>query len=433
MPRDAQPRRRNARSSCRRRYVYIKARDQFFDRQTRDFHLLRALARAHADELPRGTSATDYFLSGPDAVDKADGTTFWPGQPEFVEEDGGKRLNLWRDPGLVAQEGCVEPFTQHVERMMDGDETAIGFVLDFFAHLVQHPDRKMRFALLIIGGQGTGKSMLANFAQALVGKDNTKTLGPRALGDNHNEWVQGAQLVIIHELVGDSSRTTAARLKELITEDTIQVNPKGVSAYEVRNRTNFILLSNEDDAAKLDPDDRRYFVWKSRATPHPDPDHYHQLQAWFDGDGKEYVLHYLLARDLSRFDPFRAPPKTQARDELVDASRHPDYEYLRDRLQAGEAPFACDLITLADVRDYLSEKRQIRLSQKVLPKILKALGAEELGQKRINDKKPRIWAIRNLERWTKAEEPEFASEFFKPGDMPRAPQPVRRSARLNKI
>jgi hypothetical protein len=431
MPRNAQSRRRNTRPVCLSRYVYIKARDQFFDRQTRDFHTLRALGRAHADELPRATSPTEFFLSGPDAVQKADGVTFWPGQSEFVEEDGGTRLNLWRDPGLVARAGCVEPFTQHVERMLDGDETAINFVLDFFAHLVQRPGQKMRFALLIIGSQGTGKSMLANFAQALVGKDNTKTLGPMALVADHNEWVQAAQLALVHELVGDKSRTAAARLKELITEDTILVNPTGVSAYEVRNQANFILLSNEDDAAKLDPDDRRYFVWKSRATQHPDPDYYRQLQAWFDGDGKEYVLHFLLTRDLSRFDPFRAPPKTEARAELVDASRDPHHEYLRDRLQAVQAPFACDLVTLADLRDYLAVHKQMRLDTKALAKILKTLGAEELGQKRINGTKPRIWAVRNLERWAVATEQEITGAFYKPEAQPLPGQPVRRTVNLD--
>lgn len=431
MPRDAQPRRRKASPSCRSRYVYIKARDQFFDRQTRDFHALRALARTHADEIPRGISATDFFLSGPDAVDKADGVTFWPGQSELVEEDGGTRLNLWRDPGLVPRVGSAEPFIQHVERIMDGDETATSFVVDFFAHLVQHPDQKMRFALLIIGSQGTGKSMLANFAQALVGKSNTKTLGPMALVADHNEWIQSAQLGIVHELVGDKSRTASARLKELISEDTILVNPKGVSAYEVRNRANFIFLSNEDDAAKLDPDDRRYFVWKSRAAKHPDPDYYRHLQAWFDGGGRDYVLHYLVSRDLSRFDPFRAPPKTQARDELVDASRDPNHEYLRDRLQAGEAPFVRDLITLADLRDNLVHQKQIRLDLRALAKILRSLGAVDLGQKRVGDTKPRVWAVRNVDRWTTATEEAIAGALTSRSTSPHASQPTRRITVVN--
>jgi hypothetical protein len=434
MPRDAQPRRRNTPPSCRRRYVYIKTRDQFFDRQTRDYHTLRALARAHADELPRGTSATDFFLSGPDAVDKADGVTFWPGKPEIVKEDGVTRLNLWRNPGLVPQVGCVEPFIGHVGHILDGDETAINFVLDFFAHLVQRPDQKMMFALLIIGSQGTGKSMLANFAQTLVGKDNTKVLGPMALVADHNEWAQEAQLAIVHELVGDKSRTAAARLKELITEDTIRVNPKGVSAYYVPNRFNFILLSNEDDAAKLDPDDRRYFVWKSRANQHSDPGYYRQLQAWFDGDGKKYVLHYLLERDLSRFEPFRAPPKTEARAELVDSSRDPHYEYLRDRLEGAEAPFKCDLVTTADLRDYLSAEKQIRLSPKKIGMILRALGARELGQREINGARPRLWAVRNIEHWASASPAEIAKKFFKPGDFPpNFGQPERRTAPLSGI
>jgi hypothetical protein len=341
MTRSTPPRRRFPRGgppSFLARYIYVKIRDQLFDRQTRDFLSVRAVVRAHAHEVPDGTSIQHLLLSGPDAVKKTDGLTFWPGQPEIVTEDGGNRLNLWRRPDLSPREGSVMPFLHHVGRIFDGDETAISFVLDFFAHLVQLPDQKMRFVPLIIGGQGTGKSMLANMACGLVGRDNTQLLTPSQVVADHNDWAQRAQLVIVHELVSDDSRTTSSRMKELITEDTIHVNPKGVAAYQQRNRANFILLSNEDDPAKLDPNDRRYFVRKSKAEK-PFSRHYHsRLWAWFMGGGRERVLHYLLTRDLSGFDPFRAPPRTAGRAALVAASRDQNYDYLRDKLDAVEDP-----------------------------------------------------------------------------------------------
>ncbi|MDJ0390861.1 DUF5906 domain-containing protein [Roseomonas sp. E05] len=423
---------RRARPSCLSRYVYVKGRDQFFDRQTRDFHTLRAVSRAHAHELPEGTNFTQLLLSGPDAVEKADGVTFWPGQPELVEEDGGMRLNLWRQPGLTAREGRVGPFLRHVAHILDDDETAIHFVLNFLAHLVQQPDQKMRFALLIIGSQGTGKSMLADMARELVGKDNTKSLNPSGLVADHNEWVQTAQLVVVHELVGDNSRTAAARLKELITEDMTLVNPKGVSAYQQRNRANFILLSNEDDAAKLDPDDRRYFVWKSQAAKPHSRNYFDRLSAWFKGGGRERVLHYLLTRDLSGFSPFRAPPRTASRADLVAASRHPAHDYLQERLEAGEAPFACDLFTLPDLSDYLAREKQMRLGHRQLGPIMRSLGAVDLGQKRFPEGKRRIWAARHVENWSSKSEDQIVAAFRRPGELApassaAAAQPRRRT------
>ena len=37
--------------------------------------------------------------------------------------------------------------------------------------------------------------------------------------------------------------------------------------------------------------------------------------------GREAFLHYLLQRDLSAFDPYAPPPRTKAKDDLIDLGR----------------------------------------------------------------------------------------------------------------
>ena len=53
-------------------------------------------------------------------------------------------------------------------------------------------------------------------------------------------------------------------LKHIITESSIEINPKGKDTYTERNISNFIFLSNNDNPVKLDnATARRFFVLRT--------------------------------------------------------------------------------------------------------------------------------------------------------------------------
>ena len=419
-----------------RRYVYVSGLDRMWDRQTRTLLMVHAVVRMHADEVPAdGPSMEALLLGGPDSVDKVDGLTYLPGAPEIVTEDGGRKLNRWRAHELTAtpSRSNAWPFRRHVARLVDDDPVATAFVLDYYAHLIQHPARKIRSALLISGLPGTGKSMLAEMLTELVGRDNAINVAPDILSGSFTDWIAAVSLVVVDELVSDHKRVTAARLKHWITDDWLLVNGKNIPAYKCRNRAHFVLLTNELDAAIVDPVDRRFFVWRSERLPMHRLYHV-RLARWFRNGGAARVLHFLLTRDISRFDPDAPPPATQSRTELISESRTAEETYLANAYDASEAPFACDLIVANHVLDYLLATRRLRVAPKQLARFLERIGAKQLGQRRIGGSKPRVWAIRNVERWTKESEASIAAAYVLPGDTPAAAnressaaQPMRRS------
>ena len=95
----------------------------------------------------------------------------------------------------------MSPFLEHLNYILDGDTTAIGYILNWFAHLVQKPWIKIKSAPLIIGEQGIGKSMIGDMICAIVGLRNTTAVEESDLRSPFNEWIDGKLLVIVNELM----------------------------------------------------------------------------------------------------------------------------------------------------------------------------------------------------------------------------------------
>lgn len=415
-----------------RRYVYVTDADQFWDRKARILVKPRAVVRRHADQFKPDENLMGRLLDRGGA-DKADVTAFLPGRPEIVVDDGVAQLNLWRPRGRQPRPGSARPFIRHVEYLLDGDPAAVGFVLDWLACLVQNPAVKPASALLLIGPPGVGKNVFARFAAEAVGTPNARTLNASDLYSSFNDWIAATHLAVVDEMAVGGDAAALARIKSYVTAERITVNPKGRPAYERSNHASFLLLSNDDDALKIAADDRRFFVWRSRAKPKT-ANYYARLLRWLDGGGRDRVLNFLLCRDLSRFNPFARPPATAARAELAEQGRSDDQTYLADAIAAGDAPFDRDLISVQHVLDYLRLHRNIRFTAKQTGAALRGAGAVELGQKRIGGGKLRLWALRDVDHWRNASEADIAGAYRRPGEeAPQQPatalaMPTRRKA-----
>jgi hypothetical protein len=307
--------------------------------------------------------------------------------------------------------GDVQPYLGLLEHIYDGDETAIDYILNVVAHLVQKPGQKLRAAIILTGRQGTGKSMFTNTIRKLVGEKNSNTLSPLDLGGSFNGWIDRSLLTVVEEMTRDDRKTTSARMKSWITDDYVMVNRKGIQQYKVRNHTFFIVISNEPDPLVLDADDRRYFVWNSQAE-RKEPSYYKGLSDWLEQSGYAHIMHFLMERDLSGFSPFEAPPATRGREELIHRGRSDAEAFFHEAYEAVDAPFDRDLVVVREVQDAVWHLTGLRTRPKQVVAFLKAINAQPLGQKRVGTEKLRIWAIRNGERWANATEGEIAAEYL---------------------
>ena len=411
-----------AKELCRR-YIFVKDINAFWDRETRHLYKLEAIRHAHWSEMPptdKGvpTDPQDVLIKGQhvggQCVDKVDRISFLPGEAsEIFDEDGGKSLNIWIKPNIQPVDGDVTPFLDHIAYLVDNEQFSYDYLLDYLAHLIQFPEKKIKSTILLIGQPGIGKSFISETIMIpLLGIQNTTSVETQELDSQFNDYMDGVQLVTVHELMTIDSRPTMNKLKSYITDQWLRINRKNIPAYKYRNRTNFLLFSNFEDAARIEKGDRRYFIWISKAEKR-EPSYYTDLARWFEQEGGlNHVLAYLQSRDLSGFDANAAPPDTAAKQRIIEDSRSPVISYLQEAFDAAERPFNHDLVSLNDVIDYyVAQRTNLKITHKVLGSFLRGVGGVDLGQCRFGSTKRRIWAIRDAAEWEILSETELIQWF----------------------
>jgi hypothetical protein len=138
-------------------------------------------------------------------------------------------------------------------------------VMDFLAHLVQFPGKKIRWAILLQGVEGCGKTFLAEAMRAVLGYRHVRAIDSNAIHGQWNEWAYGAQLITLEEIrvAGQSRHEVMNALKPLITNDQITINQRNRDTRQVENTANYLLFTNHHDSLVLSHGDRRYFILKS--------------------------------------------------------------------------------------------------------------------------------------------------------------------------
>lgn len=208
-------------------------------------------------------------------------------------------------------------FSDHILNIWcQGDAILCAYVLDFFAHVLQHPEDKMGVALLVQGEQGAGKGVPLEIMRKIVGPiHSTHFINlSQMLGKYQGEFLEKCVLGVVDEVSQDKG-VDYSMLKALITESTHRIEPKYISPYSVDSFCSFVFLSNATHVMKLEEGDRRVVVMEAAST-YAGPET-PVSAAYFDkllklrGDSAGAVAQMLFNRDLSNFRQ-RAPPATIA-------------------------------------------------------------------------------------------------------------------------
>lgn len=337
-------------------------------------------------------------------VRKFEALVYIPGGAEFPDGEQGGRYNIWKPSGVDAQGGDVSPFLDHMAYLFP-DQEECGFVLDYLAMLVQRPEQKVNYALLVKGGQGTGKSWIGRLMTRIIGSPNVTQPSNSEVMSQWTAWTEGAQLGIIEELMCVGRLDMANRLKPIITEPTLRIEAKGCSLYSIPNHLNLMAFTNHDDAVPIERGDRRWLVVFSDAESRDDA-YYERLFDYLDGNGPSAVKQWLLDREI-RLNPKGRAPKTKGKAEMRRLSLSEAEQHLAEMLEEGVAPFDFDLVRLDDLIDAVPAAVQ-RQTKGIRNRVIRWL-KEEAGAVKHNrytkqdgtDRLPyQLWSIRAHDRWT---------------------------------
>jgi hypothetical protein len=320
---------------------------------------------------------------------------------EVVEVQGAAVFNSYRKPTIeLGDEKLAGPFLAHVARLFQKTGDADQF-LDYMAHRVQKPWEKPRFALLIAGGQGTGKDTAVEFCCPAIGHWNVANIDPAAFDSAFNEFAS-ATLVRISEAANLHEMSRWAfneRTKVLIagSPDHCQINPKYGQKYAVRMHCGVIITTNHLSSGIYIPaDDRRYDILDTATLaemdlekPEDRKEYFSDLWAWFVAGGASHVAALLHARDISKFSASNGQRKTEAHAAVVASSMDTD-TWLLDILDDLGNPPGVRQDVIVNKAEANGEKRE-SIERKVKPAIgrlgyKQLIGKERAGRWKLGKK-----------------------------------------------
>ncbi len=343
---------------------------------------------------------------------------FYPGQPLIYTEDDRAYVNLYTSPAPL-----LTPTTYEAEMFNDlwdyvfpneDDQEFAEYLLGFYGHLVQHPSVKITSAPVMISEKtGTGKTtMMYDVPRALVGHANSRMVSNKVLRSQFSDFISGAHLVHFDEIHINGkwdSDDTANAMKNLVTGDIVEVHPKGLKPYNIRNRLVITATSNYTSAISLPRYDERrwgiYYLKPERGyTDEQQRLYYQRFARWVRGPRGPGVLRYIFSRvDLSRFNPNAPPPETKAKRDMVDQSQCTEVQVIMDAVRDEDGPFSAEVWTLEQVGQWLHAQmgknypgRSIKgFIEKAIPEARVVKEIRHLGDKG----KIRVMAHTNFERW----------------------------------
>lgn len=268
-----------------------------------------------------------------------------PSFDEMFEYDGVEYFNTYRPTMLKrvqqGQTDIVDRIKGHIAHLLPKKEE-LDLVVNYLAHNVQYPGKKLHWAVILQGVQGDGKSFLAEMMKHVLGHSNCRTVTVESLDEKFTAWAEGNCMVFIEELKLDNYKKyeTLNKLKPYIANPTVSVRRMQRDGYECVNTTNYFALTNFKDALPIDDNDRRYCVlfsqWQSKEKLEEwmksNPDYYPNLYDDMRKNAGE-ILDWLLSHKIDKsFLGLSRAPDTDAKRQMVDMAKSDDYLIVEDAL-----------------------------------------------------------------------------------------------------
>jgi len=319
----------------------------------------------------------------------------------FISLDGRPYVNLYvpnyPEPSSEGVEYVRLKIKEHMENLI-GEENYRKIIMDFLAHVVQFPGQKIRWAPLLQGAEGCGKSFLSNLMGAALGTSHMKPIDLTAIKSGYNDWAYGAQLISIEEIkvAGNNRHEIMNMMKPLITNSTININQRYRDSRPVDNTANYLLYTNHHDSLVLSKADRRYFVVKSALQTKDQvkslgEEYFSELFDMLDTHAPAIRWFFENWTISANFLSNGHAPETHYLRQLINDSASETTSSIREAIEEEVHPWVSEDLMCTTTLKNIFEMKGLRASKQHISTVLREEGFTHCGRVTVDGSRFTFW------------------------------------------
>lgn len=242
-------------------------------------------------------------------------------------------FNLWRpfDYELITEyeekPEAVEMFKKHLSILCNHQEEVAEYMIDWLGQMIKLPAIKT-ICPTLISEEGAGKGTLLKLMGKMLGNERVfETTQPsRDVWGNFNSLMTSAYLVNLNELERKDTIEAEGKIKGLITDGKLTINPKGITPYPITSFHRFINTTNKEEPIGTHKKDRRNLIIRSSdelviKTPN-NVEYFVNINKMIeDVDSVKTIFEFLKNRPNLETFHLRDKPKTQYQEDLSELNR----------------------------------------------------------------------------------------------------------------
>ncbi|MBE16529.1 MAG: putative primase [Prokaryotic dsDNA virus sp.] len=367
---------------------------------------------------PRPKVLPAEYLQNQCGITQVYDKSYSPSDGLYFIDDGKKLFNIYQAPKLieVSEDQVTDAgniLTDHLVWLLNDNREYANMLISFMAHMVQHPEHRIKWALVLVGRQGCGKSTIFGILGGLLGLSNVTKITRSGVEEKYTPWAGFKQLVCMEEMriSGKNRKFLMDKLKPYISDEVVSTRNMYSSEKIVKNVSNLILFSNHDDALPLEQGDRRYYVLKSLRTRKEimgrlDEGMFAPIQRYnfesadFSIESASAMHEFLRTFKISeKFSYQGHAPETDYRQEMIEDSMCGLQVAIKELISEGEAGVTDKVVSstslTAQLPFYIQQNGiEARVSNREVANTLRMLEFEKIfggTRVRINGRKHTVW------------------------------------------
>jgi len=242
------------------------------------------------------------------------------------------KFNLWRpfdqdddmnpDHPDYDAEG-VRMWCEHLKTLCNHEQPVYEYVSCWVAHSIQKPAEKPECMITFVSDEGIGKNIFTTSLSDIygAGKKLETPCPERECWGSFNTPMASAYLVVLSETDKRNTAGADGKIKALITDPTLVINPKGKDQYGVVSYHRLITNSNTADPHKTHKGDRRNLIIRCSDEKKEDWGYFSTLSNRLkQRNTLRSIYACLKATDLSEWS-FRNIPRTIYHETIIEGNR----------------------------------------------------------------------------------------------------------------